>query len=81
MRRWFWIIALGFSAFVFAALGLVVLVWAAWTHDLSLPLLLGVFVMLAYAVYALDLCFHRVDGPLPEVKPLDPSIFNQYGDQ
>jgi hypothetical protein len=81
MRRWFWIIALGFSAFVLAALATVVLVWSAWTHELSFQLVLGGIGMLGFAAYALQLCFRRVDGPLPEVKPVDPSIFVQSEDQ
>jgi hypothetical protein len=81
MRRWFWIIALGLGAFVFAGLGFGVMAWAAWDHEHTIEPYLGGIVMIGFAAQSLSLCFRRVDGPLPEVEPVDPSIFASPYDQ
>lgn len=77
MRRWFWIIALGFCAFVFASLAITWWVWSAWDHELSVQSVFGGIVMLGFAVQSLNLCFHRLDGPLPKVEPIEPSVFTE----
>jgi hypothetical protein len=76
MRRWFWIIALGFCAFVFAGFAITIFVWAAWTHDLSVKLVISAMGMFGFAALSLDLCRRRIDGPLPSVEPFDLSVFN-----
>jgi hypothetical protein len=80
MGRWFWILALGFSAVLFATFSIGAPIFAIWHREFSLEYFSMIFgnAMIAWRIS--DLFFLRVHGPPPQIEPIDLSFFDHPHD-
>jgi hypothetical protein len=80
MGRWFWILALGFSALLFATFSMGALIFAILHREFSLEYFWMIFgnAMIAWRIS--DLFFLRVHGPPPQIEPIDHSFFEHPHD-